>query len=498
MEHIKDMKQYLEKITESDTLELKESKNSLPKEFWPTYSSFSNTNGGRIILGIKEHMPQNIITGVKSPDKVVQDLWNNLSNKQKVSFCAMNNSDINIVPFDENHSVIFVDVPEADLKNKPVHLNNQYEQSYIRKGEGDYRVTDAELRSMLRNSNPIDDTLCSEEITLESLDPISISSFKERVSARYPQNHFETLDPQSFLRRIGAIKIDANNKVLIKNGTLLFLGKYESIKEVYPSYFLDYINRSTEESRWIDRVSTDELNNTHMNIYNFFNIVFEKLRAIVIDKFELDESNTRIKNPNFDIAIREALTNCLAHADYVQGFPSVKIEARNGWFLFRNPGQLLVSIQQFINGGDSRPRNETIMSFFRYLGISERQGEGGPSIYRTAIENDYRLPEIKTNLESTELKIWHIDLIDSHPELNANERDIYVYLYKNQPMQKFADIQKTVGLTEYKTRKAIDSLAKKDLIIIAGQGKRTRYTIADRSRLLYQLKDMIDTMQNTL
>lgn len=160
----------------------------------------------------------------------------------------MNNSDINIVPFDENHSVIFVDVPEADLKNKPVHLNNQYEQSYIRKGEGDYRVTDVELRSMLRNSNPIDDTLCSEEITLESLDPISISSFKERVSARYPQNHFETLDPQSFLRRIGAVKIDANNKVLIKNGTLLFLGKYESIKEVYPSYFLDYINRSTEES----------------------------------------------------------------------------------------------------------------------------------------------------------------------------------------------------------------------------------------------------------
>ena len=58
MEHIKDMKQYLEKITESDTLELKESKNSLPKEFWPTYSSFSNTNGGRIILWIKEHTPQ--------------------------------------------------------------------------------------------------------------------------------------------------------------------------------------------------------------------------------------------------------------------------------------------------------------------------------------------------------------------------------------------------------------------------------------------------------
>ena len=42
---------------ESDTIELKEARNSLPKEFWPTYSSFSNTKGGLIILGIKEDSP---------------------------------------------------------------------------------------------------------------------------------------------------------------------------------------------------------------------------------------------------------------------------------------------------------------------------------------------------------------------------------------------------------------------------------------------------------
>lgn len=138
------------------------------------------------------------------------------------------------------------------------------------------------------------------------------------------------------------------------------------------------------------------------------------------------------------------------------------------------------------------------MSFFRYLGISERQGEGGPSIYRSAIENDYRPPEITTDIESTELKLWHIDLVDSHPELNSDEKAIYFFLYKNEPLQKFSDIQKAVNLTEYKTRKAIDSLNKKNLIMISGQGKGTRYAIADTSRLLYQIRAMLDNIQNEL
>lgn len=138
------------------------------------------------------------------------------------------------------------------------------------------------------------------------------------------------------------------------------------------------------------------------------------------------------------------------------------------------------------------------MSRFRYLGISERQGEGGPNIYKLAIDNDYRLPEIQTNIESTKLKIWHIDLFDSPPKLNDDEKEIYFYLYKNTPMQKFSDIQNAVNLTEYKIRKTIDSLSEKKLIIITGQGNSTRYSIGDTSRFLYQLRDIIDNMQSEL
>ncbi|EAD3300885.1 TPA: ATP-binding protein, partial [Listeria monocytogenes] len=39
---------------ENSNLEYKESKNSLPKDFWKTYSAFANTKGGLVVLGVSE------------------------------------------------------------------------------------------------------------------------------------------------------------------------------------------------------------------------------------------------------------------------------------------------------------------------------------------------------------------------------------------------------------------------------------------------------------
>lgn len=492
--NVHDFGEYIKTVHEKNTVELKEAKNALPKEFWCTYSSFSNTNGGLVVLGVKEALPLNIIQGVNDPAKILKDMWNTISNPQKVSHSSLKDSDVELISID-GKQLILIRIPEADKNFKPIYLNGHYENAYIRKGDGDYKMTDAQLRSTLRNSRPIDDSLYIDGMSLYDLDPISISSFKEKLSARYPQNHFEDYSPQAFLQRIGAIKICDDSTISIKNGTLLFFGKYEKIKEVFPSFFMDYVNRPDPSFRWIDRVSTDDLSDLQMNIYNFFNIVFEKLRISIVEKFKLDTDNTRVKTSGFEVAVREALTNCLAHADYFQGFPSIKIEASKGWISFKNPGEMLVPVKQFINGGDSRPRNETIMSFFRYLGLSERQGEGGPSIYRAALENDYRLPDITTDLERTELKLWYIDLVESHPELSEEEKSVYQFLYKSSSFVKFNEIKQATGLTEYKIRKSLDTLSSKELIKMIGNGKSTRYTLYDSSQLLEKVKWMLDSLQ---
>ena len=37
---------------------------------------------------------------------------------------------------------------------------------------------------------------------------------------------------------------------------------------------------------------------------------------------------------------------CLAHADYVQAYPSIKIEVFDGWFHFLNPGKMLETLDE--------------------------------------------------------------------------------------------------------------------------------------------------------
>lgn len=379
---------------EGQGLEYKEATGSLPKEFWETYSAFCNTGGGIIILGVRESSSSNEIIGVTNSREIISTIWNLLSNPNKVSYNALGQLDAWTTEID-GKTVIVVNVYEVLDCHKPVYINGRLEDAYIRTGDGDRKVTRDQLRSMLRNASPTMDAEPARDISFDDLDLISVTSFKEKISIRYPGRKYDQLSLEDFLLKINAIYFDSHSKVYqLRYGTLLFLGKYNSIRRYFPHYFLDYVNQGSASKRWLDRVSSDDLSDVEMNVYNFYTIVFEKIKAILSQEFALDNEHLRVQPSGFDEVVREALINCLAHADYALGFPSTKIQVNTGWMSFLNPGKMLVSKEQFINGGDSRPRNEYLMNYFRYLGASERQGGGGPKIFQSALENSYRTPEI--------------------------------------------------------------------------------------------------------
>ena len=488
---VKNLKEWLLNIREKHYIELKTA-SELPRAFWESYSSFSNTSGGFVILGVKEAQPQNVIVGVSNVDKLLRSLWDQLSNTSKVNYRNISNDDVNIYEI-EGHSVVIVYVPEAPERKKPVYINGKIEETYIRTGDGDRKATFEELQSLLRNASSGQDTLIAKHFTINDLDAESLALFKSMVHSRFPKKDYVSMTDALFLTEIGACSHDrVSGELKIKKGTLLFLGKSNSIKELYPHYHVDYFDRRGNSPRWIDRVTDDELGNDEMNLFRFYLQVDAKLRALSLSSFALDEKNRRGPVPDFDETLRECLVNMLAHADYDLGLPTTRIDVKDGFFSFKNPGKMLVSPNQFVIGGDSRPRNEIIMKMFRLIGASERQGMGGPMIFKSAESNQFRRPEIETNLERTELRVWNIDLASSYPELSEDEKNVLRVVIKANSALSINNIQESTSLTDYKIRKIIvPKLLTLNLIQKHGSGRATKYHVSVTSEAFFTKLQLI-------
>lgn len=65
---------------ESSEIEYKSATGGFPGSFWETYSSFANTHGGTIILGVKERGARFFLDGLtkEQTKKYLRDFFNNM------------------------------------------------------------------------------------------------------------------------------------------------------------------------------------------------------------------------------------------------------------------------------------------------------------------------------------------------------------------------------------------------------------------------------------
>lgn len=119
---------------EWEDFEVKEAKGELPKSIWETVSAFSNTNGGWIILGIKQNGVSFDVLGVGNPEKIEQDFLNTLR-AEKFNVQVITKQEI--FNFDSKIVLAFY---ISGNKKKPVYFNS-IANTFIRRGSGDQRAT---------------------------------------------------------------------------------------------------------------------------------------------------------------------------------------------------------------------------------------------------------------------------------------------------------------------------------------------------------------------
>ena len=83
--------------------ECKLANGGLPESIWETYSSFANTNGGTILLGIREHRDSFTIEGLtdKQIIKYQKDFWSTLNDRNKISKNILLNHHVQVIEVED-------------------------------------------------------------------------------------------------------------------------------------------------------------------------------------------------------------------------------------------------------------------------------------------------------------------------------------------------------------------------------------------------------------
>lgn len=136
------------------------------------------------ILGVAELPTKELnIIGLKNPEVILKDLWDNLNNSQKVSINLLKDSHISIKE-SGGKKVILIEVPRALRINKPVYINDSpFSGSFRRDGEDDYHCSKEEVLNMMRDSgNVSQDLRVIDNMDLIAFDYDSIRRYRTRMS----------------------------------------------------------------------------------------------------------------------------------------------------------------------------------------------------------------------------------------------------------------------------------------------------------------------------
>lgn len=377
---------------ENNCLEVKEAQGGLPESIWRTYSAFANTQGGIIVLGVKELDDKSLeIIGVKNPEKQIKEFWDIVNNQKKVSVNILREKNVFIEEVNGKR-IIVISVPRANRQDKPVHLTEDFfKGTFRRNGEGDYHCTKSEVKNMLRDQSEISqDKKVLDEFSFDSLNKETILSYRNYFRSSRGNHPWIKITDEEFLEKIGALgRSEDDNKLHPTAAGLLMFGDEYQIVQEFPYYFLDYQEKLTHHIEWTDRIYSSS-GDWSGNVFDFYLKVTPMLFKYIKIPFKL-EGIHRVDDTPAHKAVREGLVNALIHSDYYERRGLV-VEQFASEIKISNPGAFRINISEALNGGLSDARNATIMKMFTLLSIGEHAGSGLYRIYSTWEDNGEEKP----------------------------------------------------------------------------------------------------------
>lgn len=359
-------------------IEFKHAARDVPQDAYKSVSAFANTAGGWLVFGVKQHGGAFEIEGVIEVDKVQNDFLSVLRGRQKI------NREIGVTESAIRHegaTVLAFFVPEAPRTAKPVYLNSDIRQSFIRRGAGDEKCTQTEIERMLRDASGV--RYEAEPLDLDParcFDEASLRWYRDQFNRSNP-GRTEMLDDQAFLHQ-GGFVAEHQGKFLPTRMGILVLGADAYVRQVLPRMVVDVqrfsgkFSDDSAEFRWSDRLPAEEnLIKSWQSLTDFYFRQAER-------PFGVDATTMRrMDAPPDYISFREAAINLLIHQDYGDHTRTPMIRFFTDVSEYFNPGDAFASTEQLLDPGDKEVRNPAIVAAFRRIGLSDQAGSGVGAIF---------------------------------------------------------------------------------------------------------------------
>lgn len=446
---------------ESATIEYKKSLSEI-NEIIETISAFSNTEGGRIFIGIDK---SGKATGVQLGKDTLERLANQISQ----------NTDPKIHPKITTQKISGKEIIIIDVKKSLDKLTLAFGRPYIRAGKSTMKMSKDEYERLILEKHKeklqFDKQICDKA----NLDNIDWEFVTKEFMPLYENASGKKITGTSkaILESLNCIK---DNRPT--NAGILLFGK--NPQKFFMNAYVALARYGTEEVD-IKRLDYKEFTG---NLFQQIDNCGEYLKEHIAVMSRLRNDRVqREDTPEYGwFSIRELITNAVCHRDYSNIGTKVIIKMFSNRIEFYNPGGLPKGIT---------PKNITEMQFSRNPIIArilakveyiEELGEGWNKILKEHKEHPLgpRLPMVKTDDYTFIVDIYSVKdkFVEKKETYDFNKRQekIINYLKSNRKINtamcaELLDVSSDTALRELTSLKAKGVIAKK------GIGRVTYYVL---------------------
>jgi predicted HTH transcriptional regulator len=340
------------KRPEGKTLEFKRDA-SAPDGALRTIVAFANTAGGTLLIGVEDRTAR--VRGIVDPLDLEERLASLISDSIEPRLVP----DIDILAWRRTHVLAVHVYPSA---TRPHHLTRDGAQkgTYIRVGSTNRRA-DPEMIQELRRTGRGEsfDEQPMPGLDSEALD-FRVASELFAPSRRLDRRHLQTL----------RLTVTHQGRVVPTVGGVLLFG--QDRQRHFPDAWIQAGRfEGTDKSRILDR---SEIRSLPIRAIDEAIAFIEKhsVRGAEIGRMR------RVERWNLPpAAVREAVINAVAHADYAQRGAPIRIGIFDDRLEIENPGLLPFGLTlDDLTHGISKLRNRVIGRVFHELGLIEQWGSG--------------------------------------------------------------------------------------------------------------------------